>query len=359
MSQIKRILDEFNIEYNEYYDHISMPCPIHGGDNPTGLSILLSDVGNWQCFTHQCHEEYDSSILGFLEALLSVQYNKKVNRYETIEWAAKYTNTDPTNHKKYVQQKEQTYFMNLYKYISKNKTYVNNFVPRETVKRSLQIPAPQFLDRYSQAVLKEYDVGFCNNPQKSMYNRIVVPLYDDTGQYMLGCSGRSIFEKCQQCNRYHDPKTRCPIGKDERVNTVKWKLSSKFNAESYLYNFWRAKKHIEKDGIIILVEGPGDVWRLEESDIHYGLALLGTKFTDGQKEILEKTNALHLIIATDNDEAGDKSRATIKRKCNRIFNTHDIHLETNDIGDMTIEQVKDIFIPMIQYVQKRNHILGG
>lgn len=355
VNRIREILDDFDIEYADYNEHLSMPCPIHGGDNPTGLSILLSDIGNWQCFTHQCHEEYDSSILGFLEALLNTR--KPIDRRETIEWAAKFTNAKSVDKKDYNKQKDQTQFMNLYKYISKDKTYVNNFVPRNIVTKSLIIPAPQFENKYSQGILKEYDVGFCNNPDKSMFNRVVVPLYDDTGEYMLGCSGRSIFEKCDKCNRYHDKSTRCPIGKTEKVQAVKWKMSSKFNAETYLYNLWRAKSHIEKDGVIILVEGPGDVWRLEEADIHYGLALLGTKFTDSQKEILEKTNALHLIIATDNDGAGDHSRANIEKKCNRIFNIHHVKLST-DVGDMTIQQVKDLFLPMLKYVQERNHIHG-
>lgn len=358
LNQITEILSDFDIEYTEYNNRISMPCPIHGGDNPNGLSILLEDVGNWQCFTHLCHETYDSSILGFIQALLSTQYNREVTRREAIEWSARFVGIEATSKETYQDKKDKTNFMNLYKYVTTKKNFTSEFVPRNVVRKSLKIPAPQMLGNYSQAILLEYDVGLCNNPTKSMFNRVVVPFYNETGEYMLGCSGRSIFPLCDQCKKYHLPGTRCPMTKIEKQNSVKWKNSGKFNAELYLYNYWKARQHIQENGMAILVEGPGDVWRLEEAGIHYSLALLGTKFTDSQREILEQSNILHLIIATDNDEAGQKSRSTIERKCNRLFNIHHIYLEKNDIGDMTVSEVQEKFEPFLEEVKARNHVFG-
>ena len=350
IERIEEILYDFSIEYYNNGDYISLPCPIHGGDNPNGCSILLRDIGNWTCFTQNCHEEYDSSIIGFIEALLSTQYSRKVNRAEAIDWCARFTGElEPTEEKKV-----DTNFIHLLKYIQKEKEYTNNFVPRDIVRSTTKIPADYFIQRgYSHAIIIEYDVGFCNNPNKSMYNRAVVPLYDETGQFMLGCIGRSIFEKCEECNRYHNPEVRCPIGKIERINTVKWKFSPKFDADLYLYNMWKAKECIIRDRMAILVEGTGDVWRLEETGIHHGLALLGSKFTDYQCESLEETGILNLVIATDNNEAGLKIRKNIEGRCKRMFNIYHVNLEENDIGDTKIEDVCRLFNPIIKYITQR------
>jgi hypothetical protein len=46
--------------------------------------------------------------------------------------------------------------------------------------------------------LEDYDVGYCDNPAKPMYERAVVPIYDNEHKYIVGCTGRSIFEKCEK-----------------------------------------------------------------------------------------------------------------------------------------------------------------
>ena len=357
IDQISTILDSFTIVHTIYDRHISMACPIHGGDNPTGLSILLEDIGNWQCFTHNCHEKYDSSILGFIEALLSVQYTRSVTRREAIEWSARFVGENQ-EYNKNSQEIEKTQFIHLCQYINPNPKVESIFIPRKLVRRSLQIPALYFIQRgYSKAILLEYDIGFCNNPQKSMYNRVIVPFYDENGEYMIGCSGRSIFPKCSTCNLYHKDTFRCPITQKEKQQSSKWKHNHTFCADSYLYNYWKAKSHIEKSGFVILVEGPGDIWRLEEAGIHYGLALLGAKLTNTQREILEKMRILRLIVATDNNEAGNKARKIIEQKCKRLFNIHHIYLTKNDIGDTAIDEIHTLFDPILKDVKERNHVL--
>ena len=36
------LLDELDVKYEANKDNVFMPCPIHGGDNPNGLSISLT-----------------------------------------------------------------------------------------------------------------------------------------------------------------------------------------------------------------------------------------------------------------------------------------------------------------------------
>ena len=40
---------------------------------------------------------------------------------------------------------------------------------------------------------------------KEMYGRVVVPIYDDNYEYVVGVAGRSIFE-IHTCGMYHNPK---------------------------------------------------------------------------------------------------------------------------------------------------------
>jgi DNA primase len=83
------------------------------------------------------------------------------------------------------------------------------------------------------------------------------------------------------------------------------------------------------------------------------VALLGTKFTDEQCEILEKSGALDIIIATDNDDAGDKARNRIANRSNRIFNIHHIKPPNNDWGEMTPKDIKIVFEDLINIIKEK------
>lgn len=86
-------MEYFNIEPTQASDILFFPCPIHSGDNPTGLTIFLEEkygfVGNWKCWTNGCHEQYGSSIIGFLKALLKKSYK------DTEKWVHQFLNLTP------------------------------------------------------------------------------------------------------------------------------------------------------------------------------------------------------------------------------------------------------------------------
>jgi DNA primase len=165
---------------------------------------------------------------------------------------------------------------------------------------------------------------------------------------MVGCSGRSLHERCDKCNLFHDPKVRCPITKEEKLKCMKWKHTSLFNADDYLYNYWNAREYIKQTGTVIVVEGPGDVWRLEEAGIQNSLALLKATLSPGQRMALEASGAINLVIATDMDEAGVKGARSIYEQCKHIFNTIRINYEEHDPGSLTIDQAKAVFIPVLE-----------
>jgi len=201
---------------------------------------------------------------------------------------------------------------------------------------------------YSAAILNKFDVGYCHDTNRSYFDRVITPFYDDNGEYMVGYTGRNRYALCKQCNLYHNPNVRCPITKQDKAGCSKWKHGSGFSVESYLYNFWNAKQHIENTNVAILVEGPGDVWRIEEAGIYTSLALLGAKLSPGQKYILETSGTIDLIIATDNDEAGNKAARSITNECSALFNIHRLEYPTHDPGKMNVEQVKEALLPILE-----------
>jgi DNA primase len=143
---------------------------------------------------------------------------------------------------------------------------------------------------------------------------------------MVGCSGRSIMDDVKP----------------------KWKHSTGFRAEETLYNYWYAKDFIKKSGVVIVVESPGNVWRLEESGIHNSVAIFGSNLGDKQKMLLDISGAMTIITIMDNDDAGKKAAAQIQKKCERTYNIKNIDIGYSDIGEMTIEQINTEIKPLIE-----------
>ena len=108
---------------------------------------------------------------------------------------------------------------------------------------------------------------------------------------------------------------------------------------SYQINFWFAKKHIKNTGVAILVESPGNVWKLEENGIHNSVGVFGTNLSNQQKLLLDSSGAMSIFTIMDNDEAGQKAADSISKICNRTYNVYNIKITSNDIADMTSDQI--------------------
>jgi 5S rRNA maturation endonuclease (ribonuclease M5) len=324
------------------------PCPIHGGDNNTAFNLYPDGDyyrGNWKCRTHNCHEVFKSSIIGFIRGVLSHQtYNwqdsksQMVSFQETMKFIQDFLGD--TSYKKISNTEvDKQIFSSVVRNIIINKEDHTNLITRHQIKQSLEIPSQYFINRgFSNDILIKYDVGLCSNPNKEMYNRAVAPIYDITGKFMVGCTGRSIFDKCDNCKHFHNPIDSCPSD-NELWRYSKWKHNKDFKTQNHLYNLWNAKKHILESSKVILVESPGNVWRLEEAGIHNSVALFGSNLSDKQKILLDGSGAMTLIIIMDNDDAGHKATKTIMDKCKNTYNIVHISIEKNDIADMTIEEI--------------------
>ena len=352
--RIEDLLEHFDIDYRENHNFYSMCCPIHEGDNASAVNIYhIGDSyrGNWVCRTHSCEKVFVNSILGFVRGVLSRRNlnwqekgDKAVPFNEVVRFVEQFLGLKIEDDEKLYDNEKQKFLSTVSILSNKPKTEENAFaLDRDKVKSMLNIPSQYFIDRgFSKEILTKYDVGDCIKSNKPMSYRAVVPIYDNDFNHMLGCSGRSIYDKCQQCSSYHDHAARCP-SPEVSFAYSKWRHSKGFKTDNSLYNYWYAKKHIKKTHSAILVESPGNVWKLEMSGIHNSLAIYGSSLSTKQKMLLDMSGAMTLFVLTDNDEAGQKCRESIEKQCSKIYNIKHLYATESDVGEMEVEEIQKLF----------------
>lgn len=337
---------------------ITSHCPIHMGDNSSALNLYHSGDhyrGNWKCRTHNCEQIFKGSIIGFVRGIISREkynWNKDgddtCSFKEAVDFCLNFLKKDIQEFKVSNKFKDKITFTNIVNCVQKTTTISSTNITRNQVKKMLQYPCSYFIDRgFDPNTLDKYDVGICNKPEKPMYNRAVVPVYDEDYKFLVGCTGRSIFEKCDKCKGYHSINNLCPEPNDV-WKFPKWKHNMDFKSQNYLYNFWFAKEHIKNMRYVIIVESPGNVWRLEESGIHNSVAIFGSSLSNKQKMILDTSGAMSLILLMDNDDAGQKAAQQITDKCNRTYNVYNIKIDYPDIAAMSKETIQSEILPQIE-----------
>jgi 5S rRNA maturation endonuclease (ribonuclease M5) len=352
--RIEDIYHYFNIDIKYKNDQvIKSSCPVHGGDNPVACNMYPAgdQVVHWKCRTHNCEDHFGKTMIGFIKGCLSRQRydwskigDKEASFKDAVDFLLKITHQNFGDIKdsddSYV---EMMKFNNMiWTMVSDNNNLPDNAITRDFYIKNINIPAQYYVDRnFSKEVLIKYDVGFCNIRGRQMYNRAIVPIYDPSHTYAVGFTGRSIFDQCKKCLYYHDPSEKCKF-------FPKWKHSKGFAKEKWLYNYWYAKDVINKTKTAILVESPGNVWRLEESGFHNSLGLFGTSLNAGQKDLLDQLNIMNLIILMDNDEAGKNAGYKIQDLCQNTYNTILVNIPKNDIADLTTKEVQYFLTPIMK-----------
>lgn len=349
VERIEDILQHLGVSYTKRGNRLSGACPVHGGDNYSAWHVFTdgnTTKGNWSCYTHNCHHQskYGKSFIGLIRGILSHQQNRGVSAYEAIKFLCEFLNIDINS------IKIDNSLIDKMQFANQNQTGVapqrKSKFKRIDIRKKLIIPSEYYIKRgYSAKILNKFDVGKYQIPNDRMENRIIVPVYDDT-QTFIGCAARSIFDACPRCELYHGGQ--CPQTQEEQYRATKWVNSSGFSRNHYLYNYWHSKPFIKDTGVAVIVEGPGDVWRLEEAGIHNSVALFGVVLGQQQREILEKSGAFTLIVLTDNDKAGKTSRETLKESCGKLFTLVFPEIEKKDVGETSVEVIKEDLKPYIE-----------
>ena len=347
---IEELFDHFDLEYKDHGKMISMACPIHEGDNEGALNLYVQGDnyrGNWKCRTQGCEKCFKGSIIGFVRGLLSnrkyqwtQEGDKTASFKETIDFITSFLKKDLNDIKVSKVARNKSKFTNVISHVKNtSKVSTDNCLTRNKIRPLLKIPSEYYIDRnFSKEILDKYDVGLCDNPSREMYNRIVVPIYDIDYNYMIGCTGRSVFDKCDKCGTFHSSDKDCPEDHRKYLHS-KWKHSVNFKSQNSLYNYWFAQKHIQETGIVILVESPGNVWKLEENGIHNSVGIFGSALSDRQKIMLDSSGAMTIIVLTDNDDAGRKAALQVKEKCQNTYRIFIPEISKADVAEMDSEEI--------------------
>lgn len=342
--KIEFVLDELGIDYRKGGKFYSGPCPIHQGDNYSAWNLYPEgyDIrGIWKCRTHLCHKTHGSTLLGLIQGI------KGCSQSVATKWLCDLLNINLFDIKVNQEIKDKLSFIKDVKRLEIPKP--KGTISREEIRNSIKIPATYYVQRgYSKEILDRYDVGLCDKPQKPFYNRIVVPVYTSEFKY-LGAVARTILPKCNKCGFWHN--NECPIDKLSQYKASKWVNSTGFRADSILYNLNYALPEINKTGVVILVEGAGDVWRLEEAGIHNGLAILGNEISPIQSSLLQTTGALKIIPLLDEDKGGSEGKSLLKKSLGRIYEFIDVSLPQKDVGEISVGEIQDILIPVINRIK--------
>lgn len=354
--KLEDVLNEFGIDFEKDKKKLICCCPVHGGDNVAACNIFhvgREIRGNWKCRTQQCERTFVSSSIGLVRGILSHQKygwaskgDKTVSFPDTIKYVEKLLGEKLSTIKvDHVLLEKQSFIRQ--EEVLNRKPENKKFATREIIRQNLQIPAQYYVDKgFKPEILDKYDVGLCTAVGKEMTGRIVIPVYDDKYDYMIGCTGRSIYDKCEKCGSYHT--SSCPSEKD-LWKYSKWKHNSTFNAQDNLFNYWFAVPEIQRTNTVILVESPGNALKLVQEGVQNVVATFGAHLTDSQKFKLDCSGAMTIILIMDNDEAGRKAREEIRALCNRTYRVFDVYCpdEFGDLGEMgditeVIKKIKEI-----------------
>ena len=319
-SDINKLLDSFDLEYECFGNNIFMRCPIHeGSDNNRGLSISL-DIHAWRCWTRGCNETYNSDIFGFIRGILSQE--QEASFVDVLKHLRKIYNIDTkqSNKKKTSHNVTKNEFNDCVKIFStiKIKSVKNNAEQVNTCGES-----QYFISRgFNKQTLDYFGIEDCLDKQSSMKHRAIIPVHCD--------SGTEIAYIARSTKDYITPK---------------YLFSKSFRKSDYLYNYHRAIDTATQASCLFLVEGQGDVWRLYEAGVNNCVGLFGKDISQQQKTKLIRSGVTSLVILTDNDQAGRESKVKIQRNLNRIFSLKFPRMSKKDIGAMSVQKIKEEILP--------------
>lgn len=325
--KIEEILEALGLEGFYQSEHkLIGSCPVHDGDNSTAFNINVDPTseyyGIWFCNSHGCHEDHGNDVFGLIKGILEQKTDQDKTFIDAVNFLKKFVSGKITGQDNLKHNVEESRIDKIFHSGIVNKALCS----RSQVVRGLIIPCTHYLDRgFTEEVLTEFDVGYCNTTGKQMYNRTVFPVYDKSGENMIGAVGRAVSPN----------------------QASKWVNSKGFNTGNALYNYGKAFDSLKRSGAAILVEGQGDILKLWQSGITNCVGLFTCKISDRQTILLEEASVDTLYLALDNDEPGRKGREEIRKKFGQIFNIIDLKFDKHDIGDMTTEEIVTLIKPQI------------
>ena len=304
---------DLDFRLKEYENKFQGKCPVHQSkDNLLSCSIYKTGhtiTGYWQCRTRCCHQTFLPTPIGLIRGILSVKHrnwqdinNPKYSYQDTLNYIIKLTKWTKELHPKLLEQIKAEISKEIVKEVKR--LHIN----KTQIREGLIIPSSYYLKRgISEEILRKYDVGDCLNPDKEMFNRAVIPLYNNSHTYAENFLGRRL---------------------DDSRYMAKWKTTGNINPKWWLFNSW----FLEGESVI-LVESIGNALKLIDNGIQNVCAIFGNNIDKKQVEILKRKNIKNVTLIMDNDEGGRVGNIVIPKAMNN-FNIKIPHIEWNGKNDV-------------------------
>lgn len=333
-------------------------CGVHGGRD-TNMTVYPEGKSNpgWICYSRSCQKIFKNTLIGLARGVLSHIKNDWTPAYpdrgivpfkEALDFCCDFVGTSYDKIKGDSEADEKYKFARMAKSFAELREEKGYICTRSDLEKILDIPAKSFIKRgFQPETLHDYSVGLYVSRGEEMRDRIVCPIFEDEGKYVVSVTGRSIHVKCKKCGQYHKPEESCS-------RNEKWKILFGTKANSYLYNYWRAKEFIAKNKSVILVEGVLDVLKLVECGVINVLGLFGNTITDRQRIILDQNPIYDIILLLDNDEVGHKSMANLRGELQGLYRVHNVNWEGvayKDVGEMSVDIIKDKILSQFNKVK--------
>jgi 5S rRNA maturation endonuclease (ribonuclease M5) len=354
---IVSLLEYYNLDVPSRgikYDKVRLPCPLHGGDNPTGFSFDLNNK-QFTCFTHHCGEDPSDwwfipkekgrtvprDVFIFIKLMEEKRAYEEGNRnfkcsfHRALKIASEVTGIsiegmgvdydketlDKLENQRWMRQMSKVY----------TDIELDVFSEEEIELFRAMLPmAESYVQtrEFDYETLDFFEVGYSvegidekwNANKRDFCGRIVIPVRDDIGQ-LVGWSGR--------------------LATDDKVKIKtfnKWMHKMDFDKGFVLFNYHNAKPYIDESREIILVEGPFDVMRLWSYGIRNAVAVMGSSLTPEQLS-LAVARVLKAHVFLDDDGAGLTGS---KRICEQLRNYVDVYTvhgaSGKDPDDLTFEE---------------------
>lgn len=268
-------------------------CKIHGGDNKTSFRFN-KETRTWICFSHNCQETYGNDIIGLIKGALNVEFNGAIEYLKSLVG-------DSFSHNllEYERNKEREKFIKSIKPLTPSFTIVNE----EKIRQYVSFRSDYFIKKgFSKDTLDNFEIGGGYVDSKGCI-RETIPIRDDSGT-LVAYSLRKV---------------------DDRDKDYKYLLTKGFDKDKVLYNLYNAKNYINNKPLII-VEGFKSVWKFYEYGINNVVAIMGSKITQGQANLIFTYASLSgVFLMFDGDMAGIggtvKSYNLLRYKINKLYYT--------------------------------------
>lgn len=285
---VKTLLISLGFNPHGGADQLRSRCEVHGGDNPTAFSYSLK-LHMWHC--HNCGAGGDVVQL--------IQDMKKIDFKEAVTFMLHYVGIDDINGIEIISRPDRYYQeLQAFKMYALRKKKSNRLyeLPQGT-----EVKRIATFRNFTQATMDYFDFGFVSampfektdGTFGTIHNRLAMPILFEH---------KTVGYAFRRTNERENPKWLFqPAGLDKR---------------NLIYNL---EKRWYKE--VILCEGQFDVWAYHQTGLRDVGCTLGASITKEQENILMRCTDT-LIIAYDNDEAGQKAIHKAIEQCKHKFNIY-------------------------------------